>query len=102
MSLKTVELQKLLVPLHEHYVGRTFQHYRGGVYKVLGVVFDTFHDAPALRYCRVDGMHFNQKAESQIEFTRLLEDWEAEVTRVDAPPTKRFVEVDMRPAWIAI
>lgn len=102
MSLKTSELQAMLRPLRDHYVGRTYQHYRGGVYKVLGVVFDTFHDKPAIRYARVDGMHFNQLAEADIEFTRLLEDWESSVS-VKTPEgfknNPRFLEVVKQELW---
>lgn len=78
------------------YVGRTFSHYKGGVYKVTSACFDTTAGEFAVIYHRVAGPYFNEASESGIVFTRTVSEFESSVV-VDGIETRRFTHVQARP-----
>ena len=52
-----------------------YRHYKGGLYKVLDVIFDATQDKVAYVYQRIDGPDFDAALEAGIVFTRTAEDW---------------------------
>jgi len=52
-----------------------YRHYKGGLYKVLDVIFDATQSKPAYVYRRIDGPDFNEALEASIVFTRTVDDW---------------------------
>lgn len=97
MHIKTQSIKDALDSTSVKYSGKTYKHYKGGVYKITGVYFDTVLDEPGLLYERVDGMHFNQLAESGITFGRPISVFES-LTEDNSP---RFVRVHQEKVWIA-
>lgn len=97
MTNKTEDIQKALLATTAKYLHKTFSHYKGGVYKIVGVYFDSVSDEPAVLYERVDGMHFNQFAEAGIQFGRPVSQIEE---KINGQP--RFVRVIQEKQWVAI
>jgi hypothetical protein len=52
-----------------------YRHYKGGLYKVLDVVFDATQGKPAYVYQRIGGPDFDEALEAGIVFTRTVEEW---------------------------
>lgn len=98
MHLKTKTIKDALEDNLAKYYGKTFQHYKGGVYKITGTYFDTALDEPGLLYERVDGMHFNQLAESGVTFGRPISVFES----LTEEGSHRFVRVRQEKVWTAI
>lgn len=98
--MKTEELALGLKAARVKYKDRLFQHYKGGVYKVLDAVFDSSADEFALLYERVAGPHFNERNEAGIMFTRTIREFDMKVLGTDGSPTARFYEVEARPATV--
>lgn len=94
--MKTEDLVREIDRLKPIYIHRLFQHYKGGVYKIIGIVFDSSSDEFALRYERVAGPHFNEANESGIEFTRTVRDFEMKVLGPNKEIVPRFVRVAPR------
>lgn len=53
----------------------TYRHYKGGIYRVDKVVFDTNAEEVAVLYYRIAGPDFNKNAEEGIIFSRPISDF---------------------------
>lgn len=56
--------------------GSIWQHYKGGVYVVLGFTIDTHHGGFLVVYRRIGGPDFNALAEAHMTFSRPPEEWQ--------------------------
>jgi len=79
---------------YEHYcMCRLYKHYKGGIYKTVGVVWDTNAEEVAVQYSRIDGPEYDWSIpECDIIFTRPVSDFES----ILEDGTKRFVLVKKR------
>ena len=100
--MKTEDLVREIDRLKPIYLHRLFQHYKGGVYKIIGIVFDSSSDEFALRYERVAGPHFNEANEAGIEFTRTVRDFEMKVLGTNNVIVPRFVHVAPRATTVYV
>ena len=59
----------------ELYVDSLWQHYKGGVYKVLGLTLSTDDTEVLVRYCRIAGPDYNMRYDQRIEWSRPMAEW---------------------------
>jgi hypothetical protein len=69
-ALQTLDIARTLVPS-----GSKWQHYKGGVYEVVGHAIDTDDGSARIRYRRLAGPGFNPWKERTIEFVRPITEW---------------------------
>lgn len=99
MTNKTEDIYNKLLAAKKQYLGKIYKHYKGGVYKVIDVYFDSMTDQPALLYQRIEGMHFDLVAESDIKFGRTISKLEEEVIVSPGVRKPRFVRVVQETVW---
>ena len=99
MTNKTEDIYNELLNAQKKYLGKIYKHYKGGIYKVVGVYFDSTTDQPALLYQRIEGMHFDMMAESDIKFGRTVSEFEELVGLKDDIKVPRFVRVIQETVW---
>lgn len=76
-----------------------WKHYKGGVYSVEGIAFDTAAGEATVIYRRIDGPNFDMFTESEIKYTRLYSEWLSTV-EVDGVTQQRFVPVYKKEFWV--
>jgi hypothetical protein len=98
MKLTTVEIQEKLKAARDqlYNIAKIWKHYKGGVYRVDDVVFDTAIDDVSILYFRIGGPGFDASLEGDILFARPLNEW-FDTIEVDVDGTthcyQRFIPV---------
>lgn len=91
----------------EHVFHDTWQHFKGGVYKIHGFALDTSDGTPRVLYHRIGGPEFDHRLpEKDITFARPLTEWfdalpEGEVLTSESQTT-RFVPVVSAQRWAVV
>jgi hypothetical protein len=85
----------------------TWQHYKGGIYRVYGHVILTDDGRPGIAYHRIGGPNFDEIAENGLSYVRPLSEWFNDVKvrelgdeEFEHSTVKRFVEVKQEKVWV--
>lgn len=99
--MKTVqELAELLKDAEESVKRVVYKHYKGEIYEVLGVVFNTETEEVDIRYKRIGGPGYNYAyGEFYIEYVRPYKQWFEDVEPEPGTFVPRFQKVRKIERW---
>lgn len=83
---------------------KIWKHYKGGIYKILGLTVDTNDGTLRVHYKRIDGPDFDPGIELNITYVRPMTEWFEDVLLTDETTfyswaVKRFTKVRKVEEW---